>query len=1187
MVYASVTSETKYDGDAAAQVQLRTENPHRLGQVFEGYDGKLRLLVGGAAGGSGSAVVDITAVNAADPVTLKFTYTATQTIQNGSLKFTVPSGWSLPQTDDPSQPGYTEATGTGLGVAADNNAQSVTVPITFINSGDQIVITYGLGSGKAVATTVGKNQTFAIEIKGTADGDFEPIGRSPAVTVNPQAAGKGTAIASVVADANGSTSLYAGEANRQIIVVYTAAGQMVNSQVKLTLPALGTGTSSTGWSPASADHVTAMSSAGTALAPMYGAGETPATQEVIVTGINLPPNGTVTFMYTGSIGNKKADNVAFAVSTTGEITAAVTTPAFSGVSGDEDGNDATVDVGYAKAGSGTASVDMPVVAPSPAEGAATAVTLTFTYTAAGETAYPKEFRVRVPTGWSAQIAAADYTVVHMRDSLDTGIRTIEKLNPVSNDMVARVRNVAIASYRVNAGDEVVFTYTTTAPQTDGVYPFQVLFDGALVDGDTSVRVQGTSPTMLALSSAGTVSADTGAAPLAVTVGLQDDAGMERATISPVTVTLASSSATGTFSTTADGAGTASAMVTIAAGGTSAMAYYSDSTPGTATITATAAGSGLTAAAPHSVMVTTGMVEITSVSFSPTVAKDGDTVTVTATATPSQTGTVTIGTLVTDGALTGVAGTYTRTHTLAAGTPEGTHAVSVTIGGQTMAATDMLTVDNTAPTVAVTAPESAMNGDTVMISATVTEAGTVASVTADVSALDSTQTAMVALTMGTDGSYSASHTISADNAAINGAKAVTVTATDAAGNAGMGTASVELANTLSYSSSIPVGTSLFHVPLDVDGLDTVGDLKTALGDAVSLAIVYDQATGSWNSRSDDVAITADLGIVLTTSAAISHTFEGQPWGGGTSMVSLSVGANLVGLPVNDPRITNVSDIITVAAGAVSVIVVSTDDGFASVGAAGDADDGPVAGDAAYLVTASSAATIPLLGDGWSNAAAGAAPIALAGYNVDGQTAVLDLQGAVVDELTGVAREGFRVKVKNLSTKASLSKVTSVEMAEGYNMTFVDLKDGHAARIGDVLEISADSPNPLIGVQPVRHVVTVDDVKNSTIQLENLIAYEIPAETELLRNYPNPFNPETWIPYHLAEDADVKLTIYNISGEVVRDIDVGHQTAAKYDSRAKAIYWDGRNRFGEQVASGIYFYSLSAGDFSATRKMVILK
>ena len=219
---------------------------------------------------------------------------------------------------------------------------------------------------------------------------------------------------------------------------------------------------------------------------------------------------------------------------------------------------------------------------------------------------------------------------------------------------------------------------------------------------------------------------------------------------------------------------------------------------------------------------------------------------------------------------------------------------------------------------------------------------------------------------------------------------------------------------------------------------------------------------------------------------------------------------------------------------------------------------------------------------------AAPVALAGYNVEGQTAVLDVQGTVVDEISGLAREGFRVKVKNLSTKAALSSVSSVEAADGYNMTFVDLKAGNAARIGDVLEISADSPNPLIGVQPVRHIVTVDDVKNSTIQLEELIAYEIPAETELLRNYPNPFNPETWIPYRLAQDADVSLTIYDTSGTLVRSIDIGHQTAAVYDTKAKAIYWDGRNRFGEQVASGLYFYHLSAGDdFSATRRMVILK
>ena len=374
---------------------------------------------------------------------------------------------------------------------------------------------------------------------------------------------------------------------------------------------------------------------------------------------------------------------------------------------------------------------------------------------------------------------------------------------------------------------------------------------------------------------------------------------------------------------------------------------------------------------------------------------------------------------------------------------------------------------------------------------------------------------------------------------------------------------------------------------------MGDLKTMLGGAASLLIVYDYATRSWNSRSDSVPITADLGIVLSMSAQKTVVFRGDAWGDGTSEIRLQVGSNLIGLPVNIPTVKNVSDIIGLFdRGVVSNIIVSTGAGqFGTVGRAGDPADGPVRGDAAYLViaVASATTTARVTGAGWRNSSmGGAAPIALAGYNVEGQTPVLDVQGAVVDEITGLAREGFRVKVKNLSTKTSLHRVTSLEMeAGGYNMTFVDLKSGNAARVGDVLEISADSPSPLIGVQPVRHVVTADDVKSGILALEDLIAYEIPAETELLRNYPNPFNPETWIPYRLAEDADVSLTIYDVNGELVRTIDVGHQNAAVYESRAKAIYWDGRNRFGEGVASGIYFYSLNAGDFSATRKMVILK
>ncbi len=107
------------------------------------------------------------------------------------------------------------------------------------------------------------------------------------------------------------------------------------------------------------------------------------------------------------------------------------------------------------------------------------------------------------------------------------------------------------------------------------------------------------------------------------------------------------------------------------------------------------------------------------------------------------------------------------------------------------------------------------------------------------------------------------------------------------------------------------------------------------------------------------------------------------------------------------------------------------------------------------------------------------------------------------------------------------------------------------------------------------------------LEQLLAMFTPQETTLLANYPNPFNPETWIPYQLAKPAEVSLTIYDLQGHVVRDLDLGHQRAGIYQSRTRAAHWDGKNAVGEPVASGVYFYTLKAGDFSATRKMLILK
>ncbi len=107
------------------------------------------------------------------------------------------------------------------------------------------------------------------------------------------------------------------------------------------------------------------------------------------------------------------------------------------------------------------------------------------------------------------------------------------------------------------------------------------------------------------------------------------------------------------------------------------------------------------------------------------------------------------------------------------------------------------------------------------------------------------------------------------------------------------------------------------------------------------------------------------------------------------------------------------------------------------------------------------------------------------------------------------------------------------------------------------------------------------------LYQLLATLLPKKNVLLPNYPNPFNPETWIPYHLAMPSDLTLTIYTTDGKLVRNLALGHQAAGIYQSRTRAAYWDGKNAQGELVASGIYFYTLTAGDFTAIRKMLIRK
>ena len=197
--------------------------------------------------------------------------------------------------------------------------------------------------------------------------------------------------------------------------------------------------------------------------------------------------------------------------------------------------------------------------------------------------------------------------------------------------------------------------------------------------------------------------------------------------------------------------------------------------------------------------------------------------------------------------------------------------------------------------------------------------------------------------------------------------------------------------------------------------------------------------------------------------------------------------------------------------------------------------------------------------------------------------LDLQDNFISDITAVSGLTNLTKlyldsnfISDISAVTGLTNLRSLDL--GYNLIFdlSPLVANTGLGDGDSVDVGGNHPN-----FPANHP-DIAVLRERGVRVGDQLVY-----TKGLPNYPDPFRLETWIPYQLREDALVTLTIYDSSGRIVRTLDVGHQIAGIYTSRFKAAYWDGRNELGEQVASGIYFYHLSAGHFSITERMVILR
>ena len=161
---------------------------------------------------------------------------------------------------------------------------------------------------------------------------------------------------------------------------------------------------------------------------------------------------------------------------------------------------------------------------------------------------------------------------------------------------------------------------------------------------------------------------------------------------------------------------------------------------------------------------------------------------------------------------------------------------------------------------------------------------------------------------------------------------------------------------------------------------------------------------------------------------------------------------------------------------------------------------------------------------------------------------------------------------------------VHVEDGTGYKYVRNEDGGLTKVfANYVERCSWSYRESFRAAPALQLLTEPDVLSS---LWHDLS-QVPEETSLLPNYPNPFNPETWIPYQLAMPAEVTVAIHAADGKLVHTLSLGHRTAGVYKSKGRAAYWDGRNVQGEPVASGVYFYTLMAGDFTATRKLLIRK
>ena len=304
---------------------------------------------------------------------------------------------------------------------------------------------------------------------------------------------------------------------------------------------------------------------------------------------------------------------------------------------------------------------------------------------------------------------------------------------------------------------------------------------------------------------------------------------------------------------------------------------------------------------------------------------------------------------------------------------------------------------------------------------------------------------------------------------------------------------------------------------------------------------------------------------------------EPVGKNAFTVDLAEGLNMISVPLKPTAPYTARSLMNALSSTVLIrhnTLLGSFDGFTAEAP----DDGfEINGGQGYIVNVPQAQTFTFTGSKWTN------PSATAAAPTAPLNSTPSAWAFVVSGTFANTADGYTVSVTNRRTNVT---VTDTVQRGYFAAAFGDLTQKAVVQTGDVLSVQVlDSAGNIIG-EPTPYTVTSKMIETAFISLA-LEVVPPPETTVLLQNYPNPFNPETWIPYQLSEAADVSITIYDVTGNVVRSLNLGHQPAGYYRSRSQAAYWDGKNNLNEKVASGVYFYQIQAGQFSATHRMLILK